>query len=267
MRNDSFVKHRMIFEPEGQKNRPDVSICSFVTNLKMYETMAGSFEQRGFTTKNSEILYIDNSSENNADPYSGIPLFFENSLGRYIIICHQDIELMDHDFDRFMECMREIDEKDPHWALAGNAGINERGEPCLHLSDPNGAFRHDSLPKKVQTLDENFLVMRRRYPIIPSQELAGFHLYGADLCLQGRLAGCSAYVIDFYLQHKSAGGTLSEGFHESQKNFTVKYKNLPMPGQIRTTCATVTFKITYDILYYSKMIFLKLFKNKNLQKQ
>ena len=51
-----------------------------------------------------------------------------------------------------------------------------------------------TVPGRVETLDECFILMRRSRPVVGSYDLGGFHFYGPDLCLQAELLGGSAHV-------------------------------------------------------------------------
>ena len=72
-----------------------------------------------------------------------------------------------------------------------------------------------------------------------SRDLSGFHLYGTDLCLNARMRGYRAFVVDFHLRHKSPG-TVSEGFRAVEKAMIAKYAEAWKPRWLTTTC-TVMF--------------------------
>jgi hypothetical protein len=73
--------------------------------------------------------------------------------------------------------------------------------------------------------------------IAPSADLRGFHLYGTDLCLQARLRGHSAYVIDFHLRHLGRG-TMGRDYYACLEALEDKYARLLQPCAIQTTCLT-----------------------------
>jgi hypothetical protein len=92
-----------------------------------------------------------------------------------------------------------------------------------------------ALPARVATLDELLLVVRRDSPLQLDPAL-GFHLYGADLCLQARERGLAPVALGALCHHNSRHIGLGEGFHESAAVFARKWKHrLP----IATPCAII----------------------------
>lgn len=86
-------------------------------------------------------------------------------------------------------------------------------------------------------------MLRRESPIGVSADIGGFHLYGADLCMQAQLAGRGAWVVDFHLRHLS-GGRADQRFYDVQERLQEKYAGLfSRRWQIRTTCTTLIFPI------------------------
>ena len=71
-----------------------------------------------------------------------------------------------------------------------------------------------------------------------SRDLDGFHFYGTDLCLQAELAGWTAHVVDFHLQHLSAGFK-SPDFYVCQQQLREKYARAFRSRWLQTTCALV----------------------------
>ena len=73
------------------------SICTFVTRHSQYNDMVKSFVSHGFSYDDCEYLYIDNSETNRCEAYAGINKFLTYARGLYIIVCHQDLLLLEDD--------------------------------------------------------------------------------------------------------------------------------------------------------------------------
>jgi hypothetical protein len=168
--------------------------------------MVSTFEARGFAGNDCEYLFLDNSRSNAFDAYEGLNLFLNNARGEYIIVCHQDVELLSDGRDQLDVVIAELEAKDPAWAVIGNSGGVSPGRLAIRITDPHGADQKtDQLPVRVRSLDENFLVVRRRANLALSHDLGGFHLYGTDLCIIADILGWRSYVVDFHLHHLSPG--------------------------------------------------------------
>lgn len=217
---------------------PLFSICTLVTRHAEYKGMVESFIAQGFTGDNSEFLYLDNAARHRWDAFQGIRRFLTRARGAYVLLCHQDIRLLGDGFQKLRECLAALDGLDPEWALAGNAGATQEGALVIRISDPHGEDqRRGAFPARVVSLDENFIIIRRDALVGISAGLAGFHLYGTDMCLQARCAGRSAWVIDFHLRHLSAG-KVDASFHQVQRALESQYDQTfrHFPWRIRTTC-------------------------------
>ena len=70
------------------------------------------------------------------------------------------------------------------------------------------------LPAPIATLDELLLVVRKDAPLRFDPEL-GFHLYGADLCLQARECGLAVVALGAPCRHNSQSVGLPEVFFAS----------------------------------------------------
>ncbi len=213
------------------------SVCTLVSDRAQHAAMVESFAAGGFDAATAEFLFLDNSAGNQWDAYTGLPRLLAAARGRHAILCHQDVRLLRDGAPQLLACLADLDARDPNWALAGNAGARADGRLALRITDPHGADQHRGpLPAQVESLDENFIVLRRDAPIGLSADLAGFHLYGADLCLHARLAGRSAWVVDFHLQHLSPG-RVDAGFLAAQEAFQRKWAaQLRRTAPIHTTC-------------------------------
>lgn len=215
---------------------PDFSVCSLVQSEERYARLIASFARSGFTEENTQFLAADNRSANRFDGYSWQKAMLAEARGRYVIYCHDDIELMDQGHGALLTALNELSHLDPNWLLAGIAGGRYRPQKhhrpmvTLRISDIYGENRRQgSAPGRVETLDECFILMRRARPVIGSYDLAGFHYYGPDLCLQAELLGGSAYVLDFHLRHHGHG-TKGPSFIEARQRFVQKYARI-FPGR------------------------------------
>lgn len=216
--------------------KPSFSICTLVTQSSEYAQMRNSFEAGGFTGPATEYLYIDNRGGNRIDAYSGLNRMLARAGGTYVLLCHQDLTLIEDGAAVLLTRLAELDRIAPDWGLAGNAGGIGPGRHAIRISDPYGDDQHvGTLPARVETLDENFIVVRREALIGPSRDLTGFHLYGTDLCVQARLRGWSAWVIDFHLRHHSEG-RMGEAYFNSLEALESKYSAALSPRLAWTTC-------------------------------
>lgn len=213
------------------------SVCSLVRDEAMYEALLESFGKFGFTGENSEFLAADNRAGNQFDGYNWHKHMLPKCRGRYVIFCHEDVELIDRGYDDLVAQIEALEQADPQWLVAGNAGCTWRplnhsvGAPALHISDIFGEDRRlGSVPARVESLDENFLVMRRLKPVLNSYDMAGFHYYGADLCLQAEFLGGRSYAIDFHLLHKGKARA-DESFAQIRNQLRQKYRRY-FPGRI-----------------------------------
>jgi hypothetical protein len=227
------------------------SVCTLVTDPAQHAAMRASFEAHGFTPDVAEFLHLDNSEGNRWDAYAGLAKLLEDARGAHVILCHQDVRLIGDGAAALASRLAALDARDPDWAIAGNAGATEEGALVIRISDPHGAdTRRGTFPARVESLDENFLVVRRDAGLRPSPELKGFHLYGTDLCLQARRRGRTAWVIDFHLRHLSAG-RVDRGFLAEQAGFERHWGRLfGRALVIRTTCTRLTLRtgIVADLL-------------------
>ena len=92
------------------------------------------------------------------------------------------------------------------------------------------------LPIRVNSLDENFIVVRKDANLALSHDLRGFHMYGTELCVIASILGLTAYVVDFHLRHLS-GGVRDEFFAKVRAEMIAKYGRALRPRIIKTPTA------------------------------
>jgi hypothetical protein len=221
------------------------SICSLVRDSEKYDTLLRSFARNGFTPENSEFLAADNRNQNRFDGYSWHKALLAEARGRFVVFCHDDIELIDEGFDNLLGWTKWLDDNDPRWLVAGVAGGVWRPQPrprpvlAIHISDKFGSNRRrGKVPCRVESLDECFVMIRRSRPVISSYDLAGFHFYASDLCMQAELLGGSSYAIDFHIRHHGQAAT-GGAFRGCRRKFVAKYRKY-FPGlTLNTVCGLV----------------------------
>ncbi|MCK5662260.1 MAG: hypothetical protein KAI17_02190 [Thiotrichaceae bacterium] len=224
---------------EGIESERMFSVCSIVNNLNQYQEMLSSFREHGFSESNSEFLYIDNSQTNKYDCFHGLNKLMKRCTGRYLILCHQDIILLEDGASELVVCLEELNKTAPHWAVAGNAGVDENHKKHIIISDRHSKNRTEgSLPAIVSSLDENFLILKRDALLGFSRDLSGFHMYGTDICVQAALRGYSAHAINFHLHHLGLG-SYSQAFFTCADEFEQKYSHAFKRRLIKTSCTKV----------------------------
>lgn len=232
---------------EEETGGPDFTICTLVRSQEKYDRLLQSFCAVGFGPGNSEFLAADNRDANRFDGYTWQSALLTRARGRFVVFCHDDIELLEAGRINLLAALKDLDRTAPDWLLAGVAGGRYRPDKHhrrflrMRISDPWGTDRvMGSVPGRVETLDECFILMRRSRPVLPSYDLSGFHFYGPDLCLQAELQGGSAWAIDFHLRHHGQG-TKDDSFAECRDRFIAKYARI-FPGRsLHCTTGVVTF--------------------------
>ncbi|RYY07691.1 MAG: hypothetical protein EOP43_02505 [Sphingobacteriaceae bacterium] len=224
------------------------SICTLVTNKIEYHEMLQSFLNKGFTSEECEFLYIDNTKGCGYEAYQGLNLFLQQAKGQYIIICHQDIVLIDDDKKQLLKCIEEINYLDPDWGILANAGGINFKWIVSYLTPKNGV-RHPqkNLPLRTKTIDENFMLVKNDANLSLSHDLKGFHFYGTDICLIAKILGYNSYIIRFNLLHKS-DGTIDSSFYTQRKALIKKYRNVFKNRFLSTT--TTRFYISSNVILH-----------------
>lgn len=235
------IRRRIIRSDNGADwlSEPRYTIASIINDHNHLEALHRSMHAGGFEASDCEYLYIDNTAGPQVCAYSGLNALLNEARGRYVILCHQDIRLLT-DARRELDLrLAELDEHDPDWALAGNAGGVAAGQLAIRITDPHGADRRvGTFPARVMSLDENFIIVRREARIGFSNDMSGFHMYGADICLNAATAGWNAYVIDFHVAHLSAGNK-DDAFATCESAFRNKWSNAFAPRWLQTTCTLI----------------------------
>jgi len=218
---------------------PLYTIGTLVTSKAQYDAMRASFAAGGFDDACCEYLIIDNTGPHQIDAFQGLNAILNAARAPFVILCHQDVRLISDNRATLDTRLADLTQRDPAWALAGNAGGVAPGRLAVRITDPHGPDQHaGDLPERVTSLDENFIVVRRDARVRFSNDLSGFHLYGADICLHASLLGNTAYVIDFHLQHLSPGKK-DQSFTAAEKAFIDKWSGALEARWLQTTCTLV----------------------------
>ncbi|MFE3838555.1 hypothetical protein [Pseudogemmobacter sonorensis] len=223
------------------------TIVTLVADQDRYDRMLESAAAKGFDTSNSEFIALDNRGANRFDGFDAMRRTLPEAKGRWIVFTHDDVEFDADGVDALRARLEELTALDPGWTLAGNAGgiRYRRGNPllALHIADPHDKGERQAAPVLVESLDENFFVMRRDRPVLNSYDLSGFHFYAGDLCRISEVMGGRAYVIPFLLRHHS-GGKIDASFAPARERFRRKYRRYFIGRDLQTTVTEFRFGLS-----------------------
>jgi hypothetical protein len=213
------------------------SIGTLVTKPQQYVEMRRSFEARGFTSDDCEYLQIDNTAPPQTGAYAGLNRLLNAAKAARVILCHQDVLLIGDGRKELDDRLGELDRIDPAWAIAANAGGAFTRRVFRRITDKHGPDqRVGTFPHRVMSVDENFMVVRRDARIGFSHDLDGFHLYGADICLNADVAGHTAYVIDFHLNHLGAA-VMGAAYDNVETAFRAKWQRALRDRPLQAPCS------------------------------
>jgi hypothetical protein len=195
----------------------------------------------GFGGKDCEFLVSDNSSSNKLDGFQSSRLFLDQARGQFIIMAHLDSRPKVTK-GKLLNLLHRLETLDPKWAIVGNAGINQAGLTFITLGLKMPRVSGKKGVKEfhlVHTLDENLLIVKADARLSLSYDLAGFHLYGLDLCNVAQRLGRTCYIAPMRWYHGSHG-TLNTVFYHKVSEFESKMRNYRRPRIWATNCTFLT---------------------------
>lgn len=204
-----------------------ISLISVYNNSKKLKEMLDSASIQ----ENVDIDYvlIDNSNSKFKSAAQALNFGVKKAIGDVIVFLHQDIVFLDSNqlsnmFD-FAINNRNI--------IFGAAGVQHKHYNLGIISSIyEGPYKnkYNSLiqPKMVYTLDECLIGCHRDcLSKVSFDEVVcdGWHLYGADLCLQANLVdGMSVMVLPMNIWHKSTGNA-DKSYYITQNKLGKKYSH------------------------------------------
>jgi Glycosyltransferase like family len=191
----------------------------------------------------NELVAIS-SCPNAAD---GLDLCLRQANHEWAVCVHQDV-FLPFGWDQLLA--QQLHEAKRRFGPIGVAGVYGVGEVIASgdLTQPLAAERvgwvvdrgrllrdGPELPALVATLDELLLVVRQESGLRFDPAL-GFHLYGADICLQAREQGFAVVALAAPCHHNSRSVGLPEAFFASAEVFARKWSHrLP----VATPCVII----------------------------
>ncbi len=132
----------------------------------------------------------------------------DTTRGDCIIFAHQDLYLPEGWFRSLETELETIERIDPNWGVLGLWGVDRLGQ-YAGWTYSSGLARTlggpQPQPRPVRTLDEVLLVVRRSSGLRFDEALAGFHMYGTDICLTAEARGMRNYALSCFALHNSNG--------------------------------------------------------------
>jgi glycosyltransferase involved in cell wall biosynthesis len=164
----------------------------------------------------------------------------QKATGDVLIFCHQDMYFPEDWLNDLQKSIDILNQKDPHWAVLGCWGVTVDGQGVGYIL----SYGHGTLgapfdtPRRVNTLDECVLILRKSSGLTFDPYLPDFHFYGTDICLSARKSGLTCYVISAFAIHntrtlKILPSQYFDGYFHVKKTWS---EYLP----IYTACANVT---------------------------
>jgi len=177
----------------------------------------------------------------------GLNVGLDRAKHEWLVCVHQDVYLPRGWDRRLARQLREAERRFGPIGVAGVYGVGEVISPQSSGSSlaaervgwvvDRGRVLRDGqeLPARVAALDELLLVVPRNTPLRFDPGL-GFHLYGADICLQAAERGLAVVALGALCLHNSRSVGLPEAFFSCADVFTRKWSHrLP----VATPCVVI----------------------------
>lgn len=157
----------------------------------------------------------------------------DGSSASIVILAHQDVYLPKGWLDRLISQIDEIERHGENWGVIGLYGRRPNGDEVGRVwSSGLGRVLGDSgfAPAEVVTLDELVLIVRKASGLRFDEGVPGFHFYGTDIVMQGRVRNIPSYVVEAPAIHngkpvRSLKGAYAEAYRYMQRKWA---KHLPI---------------------------------------
>jgi hypothetical protein len=211
------------------------SIVSCVNDFDKYDLCVRSSFHKDCETGSVELLPVDNTSNSRSAP-AALNMGFAQATGKIIVFCHQDVVFPEGWIQKLYEQISIIEQTHEKWGVLGTFGVANNGMFAGHIIDPSGHFYCQPLPAEVQSLDEHCLIVSKDSGLCFDETIEGFHLYGADICVQALARGLTNFAIDACVSHLSSGN-VDDDFSEATNKLYQKWRYMNPPlSVIQTTC-------------------------------
>ena len=200
-----------------------------------------------------ELISIDNTQGRFTSAAEALNCGADKAKGEYVIFVHQDVSFTPNWLSVVTDQISRVDKTSKQWGVMGLMGVRAQGGFSGHIIDLHGHLYNPPLPSEAASLDEVCLIIRKDSGLRFDESLGGFHLYGADLCLQANMKGLTNFAIDACLHHLGQGNK-DLAFWNTAERLYAKWKVNDCPiSVIETTCGVfrlrsgVRARLIYDI--------------------
>lgn len=200
--------------------KPELSFITCVNNVPQYfKCVVGSLFKNN-TIRNYEIVPVLNHN-NEYSAAQALNIGLCKSKADIVVFCHQDVLFYENWIETLFKRIEEVERRDKNWGILGTAGITTRDDTYGVVYSLKGKVQWQQTKRstigEVQTVDEHCMIMRRSSKLKFDEALAGFHLYGPDICLYSISKGMKNYGILNPLVHESSSSSLFSGQKEFMK--------------------------------------------------
>ena len=151
-----------------------------------------------------------------------------------VVFCHQDVLFYPNWRFQFEDQLKLVP---ANFGVLGTYGVRyDRRDGAGRVRSGNKELYGGPLPCMASYLDEHCLIIRRDSGLRFDETLTGFHMYGADLCLQAITAGLPCYAIDAKVHHLSDNLGNDPALDSAVLWFRTKWRGKAPFTSYRTTC-------------------------------
>jgi glycosyltransferase involved in cell wall biosynthesis len=208
----------------------NISLITVYNNQKLLDEMLSSARKQA----NVDIDYvmIENSNNSFSSAADALNYGTTKAKGEVFVYLHQDIEFLN---DNALETIYDfaIEHKNTFFGAAGVKRRNNKSDDIQILASffagaDKSQYKNLDEPTDCFTLDECLIACHRdcmKDLSFDDEVCDGWHLYGADLCLQvGLVSDLNVMVIPMpYVWHKS-NGNADKSYRDTQDRLAKKYK-------------------------------------------